>query len=298
MTMSSIKLDKITNKLADYFVSCRFPVICAYLFGSYAKDSARTDSDVDVAVLLDELDQKKRIGMLSPLIYEIGEALKVDAVDVCLLTDDRNGFVYNALRNSILVFCRDDTERAKLETTVLQEYFGMEDVKNIVEHYFWKRVEKRRMGEGGIDMLDKRAVASRMQYIEETLGALKECRNLSYAEFAGDRKTHRSALYDMQTCLEAMTDIATHLTGALGLKLPENRAGIFHLLAEQLIISEVLAKRLGQAVAMRNIIIHGYLEVALEPVYHAIQNDLGDIEDFCGAIKRYLEEKIPRNSFL
>ena len=287
--MPSLKLDKIRSKLADYFANCRFPVVCAYLFGSYATGKARMDSDVDIAVLLDEPNREKRIGMLPPLIYEIGEVLGVDAVDVSLLTDDRNEFVYHALRNSFLVFCRDNTAQTRFETMILQEYLDMEYVRSIVERYFWERVEKHRMGEGGIDMLDKKSVANRMRYIEETLGALKECRNLSYAEFARDRKTHRSALYDMQTCLEAITDIATHLIGALGLKLPETRAGIFHLLAEQLIISEALAIRLGQAVSMRNIIVHGYLEVVPGPVYHAIQNDLGDIEDFCRAIKQYLE---------
>ena len=90
MLMSSERLDKIIGKLADYFANCRFPVVCAYLFGSYATGKARMDSDVDIAVLLDEPNRGKRIGMLAPLIYEIGEALGVDAVDISLLTDDRS----------------------------------------------------------------------------------------------------------------------------------------------------------------------------------------------------------------
>jgi predicted nucleotidyltransferase len=45
------------------------------LYGSYAKGNARQDSDIDVAVVVDEIDHAKRIEITTELF---GSALRVD----------------------------------------------------------------------------------------------------------------------------------------------------------------------------------------------------------------------------
>ncbi len=39
---------------------------------------------------------------------------------------------------------------------------------------------------------------------------------------------------------------------------------------------------------MRNILVHGYLEVVMDQVYRALQGDLGDPAAFCQAVLDYI----------
>ena len=99
-----------------------------------------------------------------------------------------------------------------------------------------------------------------------------------------------ATLYQLQTCVEAMTDTANHLVAALGLRKPRDRRDLFLILGEEDILDEPLARRLAAAVGLRNVLVHGYLELVLDTVYRTIQEDLGDIESFCRQIIAYLRQ--------
>ncbi|MBI2191235.1 MAG: hypothetical protein HYU36_04550 [Planctomycetes bacterium] len=42
---------------------------------------------------------------------------------------------------------------------------------------------------------------------------------------------------------------------------------------------------------MRNMLVQHYPGVGIEKVHHVIQNDLGDVQDFCAAITEFLKGK-------
>jgi uncharacterized protein YutE (UPF0331/DUF86 family) len=79
------------------------------------------------------------------------------------------------------------------------------------------------------------------------------------------------------------------LFAALGLRRPVDSGEIPEILADGGILPAELAGRLRRALAMRNIIIHGYLRIALELVHTAIRDNLGDIEEFCRHVLTRLE---------
>lgn len=120
------------------------------------------------------------------------------------------------------------------------------------------------------------------------LARLKSRRSLSLAELQADEDRRNATLYELQTCIEAMTDIGNHLIAAVGLRKPGDRDEIMLILAEAGIISEPLARRLVKTVGLRNILVHGYLDLVVDIVYQTIQEDLGDIEAFCRDIIRYM----------
>lgn len=61
------------------------------------------------------------------------------------------------------------------------------------------------------------------------------------------------------------------------------------ILGEAGVISPSLAERLAQAQRMRNIIVHGYLNILANLVHRVIQEDLEDIETFCSAVIEHIE---------
>lgn len=101
----------------------------------------------------------------------------------------------------------------------------------------------------------------------------------------------RSALYELQTCLEAVTDIGNHLVAALSLRKPEDGGDTMRILAAEGFVEQELAERLVAAIGMRNLIVHGYLQLLASIVHKTIEQDLGDIEAFCRAVLRLLERQ-------
>lgn len=140
-------------------------------------------------------------------------------------------------------------------------------------------------------MIGRRTINDRLTYIDAVLGRLKSRRSLSLEEFRTDVDRRDATLYQLQTCVEAMTDIANHLVAALGLRKPRDRGDLFLILGEEGILDRALSRRLGAAVGLRNVLVHGYLELAIDIVYSTIQQDLGDIEGFCRQIVTYLGQE-------
>ena len=83
-----------------------------------------------------------------------------------------------------------------------------------------------------------------------------------------------------------------HVVAGANLGSPNSRPEAIEILAKNGIIPQELAGKIGQAVRMRNIIVHHYPGVNLHTIYDVIQNDLGDIVDFCAEIVNYLDSPV------
>ena len=280
---------EIVKKLTRYFAHCPYPVILAYLFGSQAGGKTTPLSDIDVAVLVDEKNSSKRQELYLPLLSALIRLLGSDRVDLCYLNEESNGVSYAAVKDNVLLYSSDEKRRIEVETNVLNQYSDLKDLHKVRQAYLKKRILAGKMGKGEIEMIDRRAVQERLDYIDSMLKLLRKYRGLSLEEFEKDRKTSHAALYELQTCLEAMTDIGNHIIAAMNLKKPEDRVEVFSILSNEHIISHPLAVRIGQAASMRNIIVHGYLRIVIRVVHRTIQKNLGDIEEFSKEVLRYLE---------
>ena len=74
-------------------------VLFAYLFGSYANGTYREDSDIDVAVYMDETS----LDMQLSLHHELEKSLKKD-VDLVILNDVKNIYLLEAIiRKGIVI---------------------------------------------------------------------------------------------------------------------------------------------------------------------------------------------------
>lgn len=76
-----------------------------------------------------------------------------------------------------------------------------------------------------------------------------------------------------------------------GLKAPDDYRGVFVCLATAG-LDEELAQRLAAASDMRNIPIHGYLDVDEETVWNALV-ELDDLRDFARVAEQAIEENGP-----
>jgi len=107
-------------------------VLFAYLYGSYAQDTAHFESDIDVAVYLKSSDIKEYIKKEEELTIELVTKIHRDRIDLRILNVLPLLLQYNILKDGILIFVRDDRERVDFETKVMNRFF---ELKPYIDEY-------------------------------------------------------------------------------------------------------------------------------------------------------------------
>lgn len=109
----------------------------AYLFGSIARGDDRDDSDVDLAVLLDDRSCRDRL-------QEELEAAAGRDVDLLLLEGAPPLLLAEVLREGSVLVRRDEDERAEFELRARAIVFDTEHLRAVQRGYLRERAESRR----------------------------------------------------------------------------------------------------------------------------------------------------------
>jgi len=112
------------EKLADIFSDTDSSVVCAYLFGSVARNEHGSTSDVDVAVLFDPPPPSTLLGPASALQSALEQALSV-GVDLVVLNHVGPDLIHRVLRDGVLVCERDSKKRVEFEVKARNDYFDL-----------------------------------------------------------------------------------------------------------------------------------------------------------------------------
>ena len=112
-------LVRLTRALAP-----RGEVLEAYLFGSHARGKARPDSDVDVAVYIDETAADEgHWGYRAELTTHLMAALGTDDVDVVVLNQAPILLYHRVLRDGVRLLSRDLRATTGRAGQALSRYF-------------------------------------------------------------------------------------------------------------------------------------------------------------------------------
>ena len=105
-------------------LSPREEILEAYLFGSRARGQARRDSDVDVAVYVDETRARDGVwGYQAELTTDLMVALGTNDVDVVVLNRASIVLYHRVLRDGVRVFSRDLRATTTRAGQALSRYF-------------------------------------------------------------------------------------------------------------------------------------------------------------------------------
>jgi uncharacterized protein len=90
------------NKVKEYSILLKkhIPLEKVYLFGSYAKNTNRTDSDIDVAIVVKKIEGD--FFAIQPLLWKLRRQID-DRIEPILIEkdNDSNGFLIEIKRNGI-----------------------------------------------------------------------------------------------------------------------------------------------------------------------------------------------------
>lgn len=122
------------------------PVVCAYLFGSVARGEARSRSDIDVAVLLDDealptdaLETRLRIA------GAVEERAGVGPVEVVVLNDAPLPLVGRVLADRLVLFSRDEARRVAFESLATRRFLDFDiHARRLDEEFLRATADRRR----------------------------------------------------------------------------------------------------------------------------------------------------------
>jgi uncharacterized protein YutE (UPF0331/DUF86 family) len=127
-------------------------------------------------------------------------------------------------------------------------------------------------------LVDAESVSNRLDRLSQLLIELEEIRSTGHDAYRTDFRNRLAANHAIQLSVQICIDVGAHLIAELGLQAPSDYRGVFASLVPAGLEPE-LGERLGDAAGMRNILVHGYLEVDDEALWSALDR-LDDLRQF------------------
>jgi uncharacterized protein YutE (UPF0331/DUF86 family) len=131
-------------------------------------------------------------------------------------------------------------------------------------------------------VVDPDVVARRLLSMNEALRELSRVEAGDAAALAANGMLRAAVERWLQTAIEACIDIADHVVASEGWTPPESARAAFMTLAGHGKLPTELAAKLGDAAALRNVLVHDYVSVDLARLARVVREDLGDLRAFAG----------------
>jgi len=140
--------------------------------------------------------------------------------------------------------------------------------------------------------LDRQRIISKISYIREQVTSIRDLLDKkTKEEILGDPWLIKGLKYSLQTAIEAMIDLAYHISAKKYGHAPTDARDAMRVLLEQGIISRSNWRTYSSMIGFRNRIVHGYQEVSPERVYEIAKNELSDFDKFIQEIKSVLSSE-------
>lgn len=132
-------------------------------------------------------------------------------------------------------------------------------------------------------------VQRRLREIRRLLGLLTD---VTADDLRSDLRTRLWVERALTQVVELAVNINTHVVTALGAALPpDTYQRSFTAAGEAGLIDPDLARRLAPAAGLRNILVHGYLEVDVDEVARAARDARADFDAYVRQVARWLEAR-------
>ena len=136
--------DELATARRDY-LSSQPAVLVAYLFGYRVAGKARSDSDVDTAVLLSEEDGVARFERRLRLMNEVSDVCGREA-DVIVLNDAPPLLQHQVLKHGRLVFERDRAARVEFEVRAGKIYADLKPMRRFFQEALFREIQEVGLG--------------------------------------------------------------------------------------------------------------------------------------------------------
>jgi len=134
--------------------------------------------------------------------------------------------------------------------------------------------------------MDRELITHKLDSLQRCVQRIKASCPNSAAELERDADAQDIVALNLTRAIQLCVDIGAHMVSEGELGSPDSMGKTFDLLVPEKMLEEALAKRLKQAVGLRNIVIHNYQAINLEIVHAAATQPINDFTKFA---QRYSE---------
>src|SRR4051794_17527393 len=146
----------------------------------------------------------------------------------------------------------------------------------------------RAIGSRRSALVDRERILDRLGRLDPLLQLLDEVRAGDRDAYLTDQDTRLRTERALQLALQIVIDVGAHLVSELGLSPPRDYRGVFASLCDGGVIDKELARRLGDAAGLRNLLVHGYAELDDLQIWRALER-LDDLRAFAASAARAAE---------
>lgn len=133
-------------------------------------------------------------------------------------------------------------------------------------------------------MVDKAVLADKVAAVRDATARIRSVLPESARAFAEDRTAREVVILNLFVAIQTCLDLASHWLADEGWDVPASYADVFVALAAHGVVDHELARRLGSASGLRNLVAHQYGIVDWQRVHAIASTDLADLETFCAVL--------------
>lgn len=124
-------IKEILEKNIDYLVE-EFTIDLIYIFGSYAKGTNTSNSDIDIAVLIhDEADVYLKLEILGKLV----DTFKREDIDLTILNNSNEILRFQVIKHGKIVYMDSLYSKVMFESRAMSRYMDMEHFRRTQNKY-------------------------------------------------------------------------------------------------------------------------------------------------------------------
>jgi hypothetical protein len=128
-------------------LAARPEIVFAYVFGSTARGEGRPDSDVDIAVFLDDsVSAPGYTGYRAALTTELLRCLTRNDVDLVVLNQSPVLLTHRIVRDGLVVLSRDEAKRVTFVTDTGRRYCDSAYLRRVAAEYMRKSLQNGTFG--------------------------------------------------------------------------------------------------------------------------------------------------------
>lgn len=110
-----------------------FPVLFAYLYGSYATGLEHSFSDIDISIYTDTIPEELKLSIQMEIALQMDEKLQREPTTEVRIMNDLPLIIKGQIvTDGILIYSKDDDVRANVESYIRRTYF---DFLPVIRNY-------------------------------------------------------------------------------------------------------------------------------------------------------------------
>lgn len=261
--------DKV-QQLKDYLAKNQ-TVSLAFLYGSTAKGRQTDESDVDLAVYLQDTTQENRIWQ------EVSKIVGQE-VDLVVLNNAPATLTANVFKTGLPLAIKN---RVLYWNLYLDKTLEAEDFADFVQSY-WQIYQRSR----SLIPEDRTRFLERLEFLTSEMVELEKFRAITQKQYQENKPTRRELERWTENIINALIDCAKIILASRKKAMPKTYEEALRELALMAGLDEGQALRLSSLARLRNILAHEYLDI----LYDRIKIFLDELPKLYEQIAEFLKK--------